>query len=322
MHRFLCRRLFSIFLGIYLELKTVRFHFHFIWSAQKACLPPLSWEDSHSYLPLAKGGTWPYCGQSYEYDTQARPLWVLLLRLYSCSWRSSCNSDVSGLEEGGWDLWHWLPPHGKGLSALGKSRGYLSRDGLDLQREDSFASSSHPQGAGSAAVPSSLQVHEMPPPDTCAQTTASILSCVWLCLCHLQLLLKNLASVHQCRIETRRQSFGGVEGSRFITLPGKGGPQQANVLKTVPQFLGNRKGSYSFRVENKVADKDVGWGSLAFFFSPWNTEIIRSGVRWFEIRFWWCLRLLLHDLLSGMKNARKGKECYLGGLNIRCVVQL
>lgn len=145
MHRFLCRRLFSVFLGIDLELKPVRFHFHFIPSTQKAWLPLLSWEDSRSCLPLAKGDTWPHCDQSYEYDTQARPLRVLLLRLYSCSWRSSCSSDVSGLEEGGWDLWHWLPPHGKGLSALGESRGRLSRDGLDLQSEDSSASSSHPK---------------------------------------------------------------------------------------------------------------------------------------------------------------------------------
>ena len=34
------------------------------------------------------------------------------------------------------------------------------------------------------------------------------------------------------------------------------GPQRANVLKTVNPFLGNRKGSYGFRVENRAVEKD------------------------------------------------------------------
>jgi len=33
----------------------------------------------------------------------------------------------------------------------------------------------------------------------------------------------NSASVHWCQIEMQRQSFGGVERSSFVTLPGKEG---------------------------------------------------------------------------------------------------
>ena len=59
--------------------------------------------------------------------------------------------------------------------------------------------------------------------------------------------------------QKRGDSFGGAEESSSIALPGKGGPQQANALKTVPLFLGNKKGSYNFRVEkSRALDKDQG----------------------------------------------------------------
>ena len=38
---------------------------------------------------------------------------------------------------------------------------------------------------------------------------------------------ENLASVHQCQIETWRQTFGKAEKNSFIALPHKGGVQKA-----------------------------------------------------------------------------------------------
>lgn len=54
-----------------------------------------------------------------------------------------------------------------------------------------------------------------------------------------------------------RKSFGGVEDSKsFYYFARQRGAQQANASKTVLPFLGNRKGSYSFSVENKAVGND------------------------------------------------------------------
>ena len=76
----------------------------------------------------------------------------------------------------------------------------------------------------------------------------------------------------------------------------------------MPYFLGNRKGSHRFRVENGAVNKDWGWCRAAFFFPPGDTEIIRAAVSWFWKGFWFSLRLLFSELLPGMQNALKGKE--------------
>ena len=50
----------------------------------------------------------------------------------------------------------------------------------------------------------------------------------------LVLLPKNSTSVHQCQIETWRQSSGGVERSSFITLPGKEGNRGLMLSRLCP----------------------------------------------------------------------------------------
>lgn len=39
------------------------------------------------------------------------------------------------------------------------------------------------------------------------------------------------------------------------------------------------------------------------------TGIIRAGFRSLQNRFWWSSRSLSYDILSGKKNAPRGKEC-------------
>lgn len=53
-----------------------------------------------------------------------------------------------------------------------------------------------------------------------------------------------------------KQSFGRVERSSFIALPGKRGSQQANAFKTVTLFLGSWKRPYSFKMDNGAKAKD------------------------------------------------------------------
>ena len=48
-------------------------------------------------------------------------------------------------------------------------------------------------------------------------------------------------------------------------MPGKGGPQQAKALKTVPPFEGIGRWFYSLGIENRATDEDRGRGKFALF---------------------------------------------------------
>ena len=69
-------------------------------------------------------------------------------------------------------------------------------------------------------------------------------------------------SVHQCQTEIRIHSYGGEIKSGFITLPNKGGTQQASSLKIVLPSPMSRKKLYS---QTEACDKDQGSNSLVFF---------------------------------------------------------
>ena len=78
----------------------------------------------------------------------------------------------------------------------------------------------------------------------------------------------------------RDRVLGKGEKNSFIALPGKGGPQQANALKTVPPAGKNLGEFYSKKEQNRFsersqdADKDACfflWGHLSR--QRWSQEI-------------------------------------------------
>ena len=62
-----------------------------------------------------------------------------------------------------------------------------------------------------------------------------------------------------------------------MALPGKGGSQQANALKTVPPLGKNCK--FNSKMEkNRFSDGNQDWDKHAFFFL-WGILVIKAGVR-------------------------------------------
>ena len=59
--------------------------------------------------------------------------------------------------------------------------------------------------------------------------------------------------------------FEGEKDS-FVALPGKGGSQQSNALKTVPLWKGLGGGFTVWQWKNRAIDKDQGRGKLALSF--------------------------------------------------------
>ena len=74
--------------------------------------------------------------------------------------------------------------------------------------------------------------------------------------------------------------MGEGDKNSFIALPGKGGSQQANALKTVPPLGEVGRWFYSLGSEKWGSDKRVeaslqsfqSWGSVVWWSSFWNKE--------------------------------------------------
>ena len=127
-------------------------------------------------------------------------------------------------------------------------------------------------------------------------------------------------SVHQCQTEIRIHSYGGEIKSGFITLPNKGGTQQASSLKIVLPSPMSRKKLYS---QTEACDKDQGSNSLVFF-------LLQSFKRMGLLTGLWCVKsvrwlgLLTLMRFSGPFNLVSGgvHDCSYLDQQLFCLLEL
>ena len=96
-----------------------------------------------------------------------------------------------------------------------------------------------------------------------------------------------LACVHQCLVETWRQSFGWRRKNSFYCFAGQRRPQQANAFKSMSSTGKNFGEFYSKKEKNRISDKNHDWDKHAFFFlcgnlshQSWCQEISAESRCW------------------------------------------
>ena len=88
-------------------------------------------------------------------------------------------------------------------------------------------------------------------------------------------------------LKCRNRVLGKGEKNSFITLPGKGGSEQTNALKTVSPLRKNCKEFDSKKEKSRFLDRNEDWDKPSFF---GGILVIKAGVR--RCSQWWSSGLL------------------------------